>query len=406
MSHSDERIVITGVGTVSSFGTDDQALWAAIRDGISADSIDESFEDAMRIVRVKGYSPGELLGKRGLQFIPESALYLLGASLIAMRDSGWEDHRPDPDRFGIVIGSNFGGYKMSEEYDRITLTEGPRFVSPMQAPNTLANAPASYLAIRLQTRALNTSISTGNCASLDAIGYAITMLKKGNADVVVAGGTEEWNDQVHWYYENAGVLPKSQFDKAGRPFDSQSSGIIPGEGSAAIVLERYKDAKARGATILGEVASWYSSFASPTSMMSSSRGMKRTMMNALQYGGISSEHVGLILSGANGMPNSDQAEDQAIRELFSDRDIPVACIKKTIGEASGASGILQLFAAIRSIQHRVIPATAKEYVSSGLQAGANESQRAWHSTNPRVALLTASDQFGGMSAITIREVLE
>jgi 3-oxoacyl-[acyl-carrier-protein] synthase II len=395
------RIVVTGIGTVSAFGTDSPALWSALRDGSLAAVAEDQQPGQFPVIRVKGYSASELLGKKGLQFIHPCSQFLLGSSIMALRSAGLDSAAVDPDRLGIVVASNFGGFRMSEEYDRICITEGPRYVSPMEAPNTLANSPASYLAIRIKSRAFNTTISTGVCAGLDAIGYAMTMLRKGGADIVVAGGTEEWNDQIRWHYENAGLLPKETDAAAGMPFQKQSAGLLPGEGSAAVVMERYDDAIKRGAPILGEVCSWHSSFIPKADKNSKTKGITRTIKRALETAGLGPDDIGLICSGANGLAVLDQAEADALEAVFGGREVPVCTVKRTVGEVYGASGLFQLLAAVRSVQEGIIPASTglNQEISSGLYNEPHE----WPGKE-RLALITAQDRFGGISAVTVKTV--
>lgn len=391
MMNSNNRIVVTGMGTVSSYGVNDEALWAAIRKGASPSFAPNSnCSENPKVVRVENFQASDLLGKKGLQFMHPCSLFLSAASILALRDAAIEMETINPDRLGVVVSTNYSGFKMSSQYDKTTITEGPRYVSPLESPNTLGNSPASYLAIRIQSRALNTTISTGACAGLDALGYAIFMLRNKKADTIVVGGTEEWNDEINWYYKNAGLIPQKDFEMAGEVFNSQSSGVIPGEGSCAVVLERLEDAIGRGATILGEVVSWNTCFSPMDNHNARVRGFVRCMNNTIQKSNLTTNQVDLIVSGANGLPEQDKIEWAAIHETLGNDQTPIAAIKRTTGETSGASGLFQLFTSIHAIKNKIVP---------------NNSLHNSHSNQIRNVLLTANDVFGGVSSVLVKEIV-
>ncbi|MGG0050789.1 beta-ketoacyl synthase N-terminal-like domain-containing protein [Bacillus atrophaeus] len=392
MNQNKDRIVVTGMGTVSAYGVDDKALWSAIQDGVLPPmQINLDQKEVPRVVRVNQFEAAEFLGKKGLQFMQPSSLYLSVASVLALNDAAVDIESVHPDRLGIVVSTNYSGLKMSSQFDKTSITEGPKFVSPMQAPNTIVNSPASYLAIRIQSRAFNTTIASGFCAGLDALGYAVSMLKKKNADTVVVGGTEEWNDEIEWYYENAGLLPKKDFEKSGKAFHTESEGIMPGEGSAAVVLERYEDAIKRGATILGELVSWYSCFTSTETSESRIQGSIRCMDTVIQNGHEYNKNIDLIISGANGLPKQDSIELNALNKSFP--NTPILSIKNTIGETSGAAGLFQLVSSIHAIRNKKIASHAL------LNSSSNELN------DIRTILLTGNDLSGGTSSVLVKEFI-
>ncbi|MBD5797253.1 hypothetical protein BHU24_05030 [Bacillus pseudomycoides] len=394
MKNSENRIVVTGVGTVSAYGTDDKALWKAIRDGDSSlchKNLNQL--ESPQAVRVNNFRASELLGKKGLRFMHPSSLFLSAASILALRDASIDVGTIDADKLGIVVSTNFAGFKMSAQYDQTTITEGPRYVSPMESPNTIANSPASYLAIRIQSRAFNTTISSGSCAGLDALGYAMSMLKNKKADTVVVGGTEEWNDEINWYYKKAGLLPKKHFEQAGKIFDLQSSGVLPGEGSVAVVLERLDVALKRGANIMGELDSWNSCFASSANKDTRIRGFIRCMDNVIQKSNITKENVDFIVSGANGLPEQDEIELAALNKMFDYNQTPIFGLKRIIGETSGANGLFQLFTSLHAIQNGVIP-------SSAIYNNSHNQRK-----NIDNVLLTANDIFGGISSMIVKKLI-
>ncbi|MFJ5965849.1 beta-ketoacyl synthase N-terminal-like domain-containing protein [Bacillus sp. NPDC093026] len=351
MYQDKQRIVVTGLGTVSAFGVDNKALWAAIQNSTtSSTSTSSGYIENPRVVQINYLEATKFLGNKGLKFMQPASLYLSVAAIIALENSQIDIKTTISDRLGIVVSTNYSGLKMSCQFDRTSINEGPNFVSPMQAPNTVANSPASHLAIRLQSKAFNTTIASGWCAGLDALGYAVNMLKKNNADTVVVGGTEEWNEEIEWFYKAAGLLSDEDAEEKGKGVHYDSKGVVPGEGSAAVVLERYENAVKRGATILGEIVSWHSSFTSTDSREDKIKGCIRCMDATLKKGAEYNENIDLIISGANGLRKLDSIEISALNEMFPKK--PIIRIKDTIGETSGAAGIFQLVSSINAIQSK------------------------------------------------------
>ncbi|MBW7476949.1 hypothetical protein K0T92_19715 [Paenibacillus oenotherae] len=411
---SDDPIVVTGLGAVSPYGLDIEQLWSSIESGANVRSLlDEELSAHVQGPvygnKIEGWDPVPLLGKKGMQFMKPSAQYLLGSSVLALKGAGFEEELPNPDDLAVVVSTNHACTQVRIDYDYTAITDGPKSVSPMDAPNTLTNAPASYLAIRIQSRAANTTIANGQCGGLDALGYACNLLRKGRAKYVVVGGVEEINSRVLWVYDNANVLSKQSPENAGKSFDESSTGWLPSEGSGAIVLERQSDALARGAKILAEIVSWSSSFVADPSPEKRAAGLARTMNNTLRLGGLTADDVELVIAGASGVREQDAAEAIALNSVFASQpDVPVSAVKATIGECYGASGIFQTIAAIGAIQRSVIPATPgyetpQEAVPA--IAGIRSSARAWNNKQDGTVLISAQDIFGASSAVVIRSAV-
>jgi len=405
----DNDIVITGIGLVSSAGMGFEGLSASLRSGSAhrsslrkhaAEWSDRDYIGAT----VNGWDPEPLLGKKGLQFMHAGSQYLLGASLLALRDSGLEGNMPNPDELGIVIGTNLGGLKAASRYDYTALTQGPRYVSPMEAPNTLANSPASYLAIRVQARACNTTISTGQCSSLDAIGYAANLLRKGRAKTILVGGVEELNAHSLWVYNSMNVLPGEGAEAIGKPFDAQSAGWVPGEGAAVAVLERRADAVARGARILGEVAAWSSSFRGGAYAAGRATALERAIRQSLDTAGLKPEEVCMAVAGAVGYPAHDEVEALALRAVLNDCSTPVCAAKGLFGETYGAGGLLSLAAAAAIGRSGVLPESIGYTIDSAAPDGlaGMRRQSGDRQLSGGGALMSAHDYHGMSSAVVLR----
>lgn len=434
MANYDGPIVITGMGAVSPFGLGVEAFRSALERGerLQGERLvpEASGEGNQAVwgVKVGTWQPADLLGKRGLQYLRPSAQFLLGASLLALRKAGLAvggegAGRTNPDELGIAVGCNLVGIQSVTDYDYTAITAGPHDTSPMEAPNTLANAPASYLAIRLKARALNTTIASGQCASLDALGYAAKVVRDGRTRQVVVGGVEELSPAALWVYRNAQVLacagdhqglvcgqrersPYEDMDRVGRPFDEESTGWLPSEGAAAVMLERKVDALARGTRPLAELAGWSSAFASSQTLEKRSNALKRAGQQALEAAGVSPEDVDVVVAGASGLRAQDQAEALALHGLFGHNTrVAVTAIKGTLGETYGASGLFQALAAVCMLDGGVVPPTVGRACQRSATALVNglvvNEARPWPESRRGTTLLLAQDLFGSTSAVVL-----
>jgi 3-oxoacyl-[acyl-carrier-protein] synthase II len=408
MAKYDGPIVITGMGAVSPFGPGVEAFWSALKQGEHRGSaLEQTDSGDPRVLGLKvDWQPAELLGKRGLQYLRPGAQFLLGASLLALREIGLEHETMHPDELGITIGCNLVGLQSMKDYDYTAITEGPHYTSPMEAPNTLANAPASHLAIRLKARALNTTIASGQCAGLDALGYAAKSMRQGRARQIIAGAVEELSPTALWLYRNSHVLPEEGIEDAGYPFDRNSTGWLPSEGAAIVVLEREADAHARGVRPLAELAGWSSAFVPSPVLEKRAAVLKRTAKQALDAANISPVDIDVVVAGANGLRYQDQAEALALHDLLSDNEhVSVTAIKGTLGETYGASGLFQALAAVSMIDHGIIPPTAgrkqRQYETPSIKGLLTEAC-AWPGSKQGTTLLLTQDLFGSTSAIVLR----
>jgi 3-oxoacyl-[acyl-carrier-protein] synthase II len=406
MTKYDGPIVITGMGAVSPFGSGVKALWSALERGERRSMIVRLGEPPVWGLAVGEWNPADLLGKRGLQYLRPSSQFLLGASLLALQEAGLASGDLPPDELGIVVGCNLGGAQSFSDYDYTAITEGPHTTSPMEAPNTLANAPASHLAIRLKARALNTTIASGQCAGLDALGYAMKMLRNGRAQQTVVGGVEELSSIALSTYRDARVVVGGQKEDAGLPFDEESTGWLPSEGAAVVMLERQADAVARGARPLAELAGWSSAFAPSQTLEKRSSVLRRTAEQALDAAHLSPADVDVVVAGANGLRMGDQAEALALQDLFAHQpQVFVSAIKGILGETYGASGLFQALAAVCMIDYGMVPLTVtreRQHRLTPPVSGLSAETRPWVGSKCGTILLLTQDLFGSTSAVVIR----
>lgn len=411
-------IVITALGAVSPFGLGIEPLWSALQQGERQGKVLEVVWSALQQsehstntdeLPLWGMQVAEeelvaLLGKRGLQYWRPGTKFLLGASVLAMREAGLVVGETDPDELGIVVGSNLAGFQNMVDYDYTAITEGPHCTSPMEAPNTLANAPASHLAIRVKARALNTTIASGQCAGLDALGYALKMVRDGRARRIIAGGVEELSPAALWVYVNAQAVSGGRLNDAGQPFAETSTGWLPSEGAAVAVLERRDEALQRGARPLAELAGWSSTFSPSDTPEGRARALKRAARQALDMAQVTPDQVDVVLAGASGLKAQDEAEALALDWLLRENThASVIAVKGVLGESYGASGLFQTLAAVCMLDRGLIPPTPVSQAEKAPHInGLLTTSHPWPGSAQGTALLLAQDLFGSTSAVVIR----
>lgn len=366
MNELRDPIVISGIGHVSPYGTTtdqfvDVLFQLKSQIDLEKNKVMTKIGEDHALLVSSDWNPQALLGKRGLKFLNASSKYLMAATTLALQDAQLSSESVNAEDLGIVVGCNYTGLAASMEYDQTAITDGPRYVSPMQAPNTLANAPASHLAIRMQAKACNTTISTGSCAGLDAVGYAMDLLKRNRAQYVIVGGVEELNPSVMWYLKESGQIPQSVGGEQGIPYAPYSVGILPSEGAASVILERKSSAISRGREPLAELVSWENGFSARKKESHRISTISRVFTSAVRSASLSLEDIELIMSGANGNHVLDRVELFAISELYQKESLDannvpkVYPIKSIVGEAFGASGLYQLLGVIAALNKKQWP---------------------------------------------------
>lgn len=344
------KVAISGFGAVSGAGIGGTALLSGWqKEGtnlVPGGQSSPPFNRNQMVVAALDFDAKATLGKKGLQFLTRGTHLLLAASQEALTnarvESGQESQESED--LGLVIGSNFAGLNAIANYDWTTISEGPSFVSAMDTPNVLANAPASHLAIRIGARGPNTTISTGRCASLDALGYAAYFLKEQRVGTVVAGGVEETNPHVLWYFEMAA--------------ESGAHYAVPGEGAAVVVLQAKNGNSEDNHS---PVLAWFGGWANTLNPTGSPESQVRDVcLEALDLAGIKKSQISLVAVGSG--TSADVAPVEGIRQALcstngSGTPISAFSLKSLVGETLGAAGALHVVAAIEALRTSTLPAS-------------------------------------------------
>jgi 3-oxoacyl-[acyl-carrier-protein] synthase II len=392
---------VTGLGVASALGVGREAFLASYDGGQPACEQDrhiETFDAALypraRIAEVTGFDATKYLGDKGLRSLDRLAKLLVVASRLALHDAGlkrdgaWTPAaRSWPERVGVVVSNAYGSLEAITELDRVAVLEDARYINPSRFPLTVSNSAAGYVSIWEDLRAVNVSVSDGNCGSLDAVACADVLLDQGRADVLVVGGAEAMSEALFLAFHRLGAIGGAV----------STDGPCLGEGAALITLERTKAAAARSARVLAEVVGYGTSFAPPERegalVHATPIALEHAIAGALSDAGITAKDVDIVVSGVSGQRVFDEAELLAIERALG-KEAAVVAPKLVLGETLGAGGAMGMLAAIWHFQ-----------APEGPAAGAPPS-RAWVRgpvrARVRTALVTSVGYYGNASALVMR----
>ena len=371
------RVVITGMGAITPLGNDLTTLWQNLVAGKSGIDKIDGFADGVPIDdfrskiagRIKDFDAKAFLNPKEVRRYDEFMHYAQVAAAQALYQAGLIGHvtgdslpvNVPSERFGVVMGSGIGGIQTIESSRDTLQQHTAKKVSPFIIPGTIVNMPAGLIAIRHQLKGANLATSTACTTSTHAIGLGARLIAYGDLDAVLVGGSEKASTPLGmagFASMHALSTRNDEPTRASRPFDKDRDGFVLGDGAGALVLESLAHAKARGATILAEVAGFgMSDDASHiTAPPEDGNGAKRAMQNALADAGISPDKVGYINAHGTSTPAGDVAESCAIQSLFGD-DILVSSTKSMTGHLLGAAGAVEAIIAVLALQNQILPPT-------------------------------------------------
>lgn len=363
-----KRVVITGLGCISPVGNDVQTMWSNIQAGKSGVShityFDASDYKSQVAAEVKGFDGGELFGNRDARRMDLFSQYALAAAMQAVEDAGLDINDRNRDRIGAVIGTGIGGIGTLFEQTKIFLERGPSRVSPFLVPMMLPDTGPGLVAIHLGIRGPNMAVVTACATGTNAIGEGSEVIRRGDADVILAGGSEA--SIVPVAMAGLGVMTaltgrNDEPERASRPFDLDRDGFVMGEGAGVLVLESLEHARRRGATILAEITGYGSTndayhISAPAE---NGAGAALCMRNALNDGGLDINKIEYINAHGTSTPLNDRSESAAIKTVFGERayDIPISSTKSMTGHLLGAAGALEAIICVKVLQDGVLPPT-------------------------------------------------
>lgn len=404
-----QRVVITGIGVLSCIGTGREQYWDALFQGKTGFNHIALFDSSLFPVHIAGeirdFDPLVFLGKKGLRELDRSTRLVCSAAKLAIDDSRSAIDDDTTHRMGVSIGTTFGSLHSISQFDLAGLTEGPRYVNPSHFPNTVINSPASRISIRFNMKGFNTTISTGFCASLDALSYAADFIRLQRATAVLAGGVEEFCEETFRGFSELGCLSGGDgTEPLCCPFDMRRNGILLSEGASVAVLEDGEHAVQRGATILAEVLGYGNSFDPEAERNFAHRGagLRRAITQALNAASLRPEDIDYVSSCANSTRGLDRLETRALKEVFGERAsrLPVSSIKSMVGESFSASGALSVAAAVGALQRGLIPPTMN-YREKDPECDLDYVPNEAREEKVKTVLVTSVDPYGQNTALVL-----
>ena len=364
----DRRVVITGLGVVSPIASGREAYWQALKEGkngVGAITCFDASEFSVQVgAEVRDFDPTQWLPKKEAKRSDRVIQFAVAASDMAMEDAGLKAEDLDSNRFGVYIGSGQGGIETCFDSFQTMMTKGPKRVSPFFIPMMIGNMSAAYVAIRHQAKGPNMCVVTACATSIHSIGEAARTIERGDADVMLCGGTEAALRSIcvaGFAAMKALSTRNDEPERASRPFDKDRDGFVIGEGAGVLVLETLESAKARGAHIYGEVVGYGSTCDAShiTAPDPEGKGATRAMKMAMDQAGWSVDQVDLINAHGTSTPLNDKVESIAIRNLFGEATdrLMVNSTKSMIGHCLGAAGALETVAALQSVEEGIVHPT-------------------------------------------------
>jgi len=405
-----KRVVVTGMGCISPVGNNVKETWDSILAGKSGAAMITHFDASRHKTRfaaeVKGFDPVGLFSTREARKMDRFTQFAAAVAVEALEQSGLKIDESNRDRVGVVIGTAIGGIGTLLEQAEVLRERGPERVSPFLVPMMIPDSAPGILAIRFGARGPNMALATACASGNNAIGEALEMIRRGAADVIIAGATEAALVPVAMAGMNVMTALSTRNEDpqtASRPFDKDRDGFLMGEGAGMLILESLEHAQARGATILGELSGYGTTddahhISAPAE---NGAGAAMAMKLALQNADLEVNDIGYINAHGTSTPLNDKSETAAIKTVFGEHayNIPVSSTKSMTGHLLGASGAIEAIICILAMRDEVLPPTINYQTPDpecDLDYVPNEPRRA----SPR-HVMSNSFGFGGHNATLI-----
>jgi 3-oxoacyl-[acyl-carrier-protein] synthase II len=362
------RVVVTGLGVVSSLGIGTQETWDGLMAGKSGAAPITLFEASQFSTRfaceVKGFDPFNYIEKKEVKKMARFIHFAIAAAEFAMKHAGLPVDDSIAERVGVYIGSGIGGFDIIEREHTELLKNGPRKISPFFIPSAIVNLASGQVSIRHNAKGPNSATCTACSSSTHAVGDSFKIIQRGDADVMICGGSEAAITPmgVGGFGSMRALSTRNDApEKASRPFDKDRDGFVIGEGSGILILEELEFARRRGATILGEVVGYGMSGDAfhITQPSEDGDGAIRVMRNALRDAGVRPEQVSYINAHGTSTPFNDKTESLAIKKVFGEHayKLAVSSTKSMTGHLLGGAGGVEAAISILALYYQSVPPT-------------------------------------------------
>ena len=362
------RVVVTGVGAVTPVGNTAEEFWAALIQGKSGIGPVTRFDASPLPTRIagelKGFDPLRYIDKKDDRKLDPFLKYAIACAAMAVEDAGLNVERVDRTRFGVLVGSGIGGITTLLETHKVLLEKGPDRVSPFFIPMLIINMASGLISMRFGARGPNSSVVTACATGNHAIGDAMKIIQRNDADVMIAGGSEAIILPLTFagFCQMKAMSTRNDDpERASRPFDATRDGFVCGEGGGLLVLESLDHALARDARIYAEVVGYGMTGDAHhmTAPDPEGDGAARAMTAALQDAGVAASAVNYINAHGTSTLYNDKSETMAIKRVFGDhaRKLAVSSTKSMTGHLLGAAGGIEAIATAFAIHHGILPPT-------------------------------------------------
>lgn len=362
-----KRVVITGMGVVSSLGFGASELWNSIKEGKSGISSVERFDTTNYTTKVaaeiKNFDPTNYIDKKEAKRMDRFTQFAMAAAKFAVEDSGLDLDAVDKYRFGVVIGSGIGGIETFENQHDVLIQKGPGRVSPFFIPMMIANMASGRIAIQYGAKGFNECVVTACATSTNAVGDAFKVIQRGDADIMITGGAEASITPVSFagFCSMKAMSTTEDPSCASRPFDAERDGFVMGEGAGILVIEEYEHAIKRGANIVAELVGYACTndaydIVAPAP---EGEGGARCMKLAIDDAGIKPGDIGYINAHGTSTEYNDKYETAAIKTVFGEYmgNLPVSSTKSMTGHLLGAAGAVEAIISALALKEGFLPPT-------------------------------------------------
>lgn len=361
------RVVVTGMGAVTPVGPSVDAMWEALTAGASGigrvTHFDTAGYDTTIAAEVRGFDPCMFVDRRDAKRMDRFTQFGVTAAIMAIEDAGMSQV-PSPERSGVSFGTGIGGMETFDQQFRVMLDKGPSRVSPFFIPMMISNMAAGNIAMRLGLKGPNATFTTACCASAHSVGDAFKVIQRGDADVMLAGGSEAPITPMAFAgfcSMKAMSTRNGEPERAVRPFDLDRDGFVMGEGGGVVVLESLEHARGRGARIMAEIVGYGQSADAYhiTAPPPDGDGAARAMAAALRDARMDTRDIDYINAHGTSTPLNDKIETMAIKRVFGDcaGRLAVGSTKSMTGHLLGAAGIVEMIVCVKAILEGVLPPT-------------------------------------------------
>jgi len=351
------RVVVTGIGAVTSIGIGREPFWRHLLDGQSGIGKVESFDTSRYQVHVggevKAFAPEPYVTRLSPSQMGRGSQLAIAAARLALADSALDVGSLDPIRVGVSVGTTSGEPEWIERFNDRELAGERDRIGDEFLNRYPCHVLAAHVASELGFRGVNTVIPTACAAGNYALAHALDTIRSGDADIMLAGGSDAFSRITYTGFARLGAIAPERC----QPFDKNRKGMIPGEGAAVLIIEPLERAARRGARIYAELAGYGLSCDASHMTAPQGDGAVRAMRSALQDAGLTADDISYVSAHGTGTPANDRVEAMAVKQAFGDRKVPISSIKSMLGHTMGAASAIEAAACALAVWDDQIPPT-------------------------------------------------